>query len=429
MLNERGGDGVLTNVRSPLERAASATDARPAVAEPDRALAGELADRFVHWLDGFGEHSHDPYDFWSWGPGRKAKRFYYRHAFAGPLAALPFVALDTLWPRSRRFVGDPRRYPIADAHYASAFFRRAQQSGDARELERGRHFLDELLRSRSPGFDELCWGYPFVWESRSGTIEAGTPLVTTVPYAYEAFEAGYEATQDVECLNAMQSIATFAYARIPVTDFGDGSAAAGYTPALPTTVVNASCYRAFLLAAAGRRFERSDWSAEAERNVAFALALQRPDGSWPYATTEGDEFVDNMHTCFVLKNLFKYSLISGRADVRDAVHRGYDFYRRTLLDEDLQPIPFAVKPRITLHRGDLYDYAEGILLASQLRDADSHAPVVLRGLLRGLADRWTRPAGNFVTRRLVIGQNTVPYHRWAQSQAFHALVHVASSGG
>jgi hypothetical protein len=386
-------------------------------------LAQLLVASFVRWLDRFGERSYDPHDFWAWPLGKSAKRLYYRRPMLGALAVVPFVALDTFVPRSRRFVASPRRYPIADAHYAAGFFRWAAATGDAAGVARGMRFLDGLEDSRCEGFDEFCWGYPFDWESRSGAIVAGTPLMTTVPYAYEAFELGYEATDRPQYLRIMASIAAFAFDRIPITEFENGSAAAGYTPFHPTTVVNASCYRGFLLAAAGSRFGRGEWTRAAERNIAFVLATQRPDGSWPYATMKGDEFVDNFHTCLVLKNLFKFWRLTDRADVLDAVRQGYSFYHRRLLDERLEPVPFAVKPRLTLHVRDVYDYAEGLSLAVLLRDVEPDAPDVLHGMLRALVNDWVLRDGHFVTRRLLVGRNTIPYHRWAQSQVFHALAY------
>jgi len=388
-----------------------------------------LVEAFVEWLDAFGDHSYDPYDFWASPLGRKAKRLYYRRRILGSLAALPFVVLDTFVPGLRRFVSLPQRYPIADAHYALGFFAWAEASGDSGFVSRGEHFLVELDRSRCPGFEELCWGLPFNWESRTGTIPAGTPLMTIVPYVYEAFEAGHEATGKLDYLNAMQSIARFAHDRIPVTELDGGTAAAAaYSPFDRTMVVNASSYRAYLLASAGRHFGRAEWTSEAGRNVAFVLASQRPDGSWPYAVTAGDDFIDNFHTCFVLKNLFKFWRITGRPDVLTAVRRGYSYYRRNLLDEDLQPIPFAIQSRVSLHRRDLYDYAEGINLAVLLHDVEPDAGEILQRLLRGLAKELSLPDGHFVTRQLVIGRNAVPYHRWAQSQVFHALAHYCRSG-
>jgi hypothetical protein len=381
-----------------------------------------LIEAFIVWLDGFGDRSHDPYDFWATLLGRKAKRLYYRRRILGSVAALPFVLLDTFVPGSRKFVSLPQRYPIADAHYAQGFFAWAEATGDLRAISRAEHFLVELDRSRSPGFEERCWGLPFDWESRVGTIAAGTPLITVVPYVYEAFEAGHEATGKQAYLDVMESIGRFAHDRIPVKELGGGSAAAAaYSPFDRTTVVNASSYRGYLLASAGRRFGRAEWTSEAARNVAFVLGSQRTDGSWPYAPTAGDEFIDNFHTCLVLKNLFKFWRATDRPDVLAAVRRGYGYYRRELLDEAMQPIPFAVQSRVSLHRRDLYDYAEGINLAVLLRDLEPDAEEVLQGLLRGLAGEMALPDGHFVTRRLLIGRNAVPYHRWAQSQVFHTL--------
>ncbi len=171
-------------------------------------------------------------------------------------------------------------------------------------------------------------GASFDWESRSGRIAAGTPLITVVPYAYEAFEAGYEATGALRYLDTMESIARFAHREIPVTELEGRAAAAAYSPFDRTRVVNASAYRAYLLASAGRRFERDGWSGEAERNVAFVLDSQRPDGSWSYADASED-FVDNFHTCLVLKNLVKVWRIKGCPDAVAAVCRGFAFYRRT----------------------------------------------------------------------------------------------------
>jgi hypothetical protein len=54
---------------------------------------------------------------------------------------------------------------------------------------------------------------------------------------------------------------------------------------------------------------------------------------------------------------------------------------------------------------------------------------VLERLTGDLLDRWQLPDGHFVTRELVVGRNTVPYHRWAQSQAFRALVRLVASDG
>jgi hypothetical protein len=192
-------------------------------------------------------------------------------------------------------------------------------------------------------------------------------------------------------------------------------------------VVNANAYRGFLLVTAGRRFEREEWEDAGRRNIRFVLSSQRSDGSWPYSTDGTDDFVDNFHTCFVLKNLVKVWQVTADEDVRSAILRGYDFYLAHLLDQHGLPIPFAERPRLTLHRRDLYDYAEGTNLARLVRDLVPRANGVLERLTLELVEHWQLADGHFVTRELLVGSNKVPYHRWAQSQAFHSLADLVAS--
>jgi hypothetical protein len=416
---ELSAQPVHNSVREPRESG---------VAPATVAQARRAVHAFIGWLDAFGELSHDPYDVWATALGARAKTLYYRRPRLGAVASAPFVLLDLVAPRARALFSDRTRSPISDAHYALAFFRLARAEGDASYVERGRSFLAALDAARSPGYDDPAWGYPFDWPSRYGLFDAGWPLITTSPYGYEAFEAGYAVTGDESYRRAMEGAARFAAEHFPVTEIAPGVEASAYTPFDRRQVVNASAYRGFLLAAAGDRFGRDDWLAAASRNLAFVLRSQRPDGSWPYSVDGADDFVDNFHTCLVLKNLTKATAVLPDEALRDAVVAGYAFYRARLIDARGLPVPFAVRPRLTLYRRDLYDYAEGINLARLLRTQIPEARAILERLVDDLVERWTLPDGHFVTRRLVIGRTTIPYHRWAQSQAFHALAGVAELG-
>ncbi len=386
--------------------------------------AREVVGGFVEWLDGYGETSQDQYDFWASRLGQRAKALYYSRPSVGTVSVAPFVALDAFAPATRALVRARSRFPIADAHFAMAFFALGRAEAENRWVESGASFLNHLRSSRCTQFAEYCWGYPFGWQTGAGIIPAGCPLITTIPYVYEAFESGYQTTGNQEYSEIMESIGTFVFESIPSYVVRPGVEACAYTPYDRRRVVNANAYRSFLLTAAGARFEREDWTAAANSNVAFVLECQRQDGSWPYAVDGRDDFVDNFHTCFVLKNLTKVWTITRDPAVFDAVRRGYDFYRENLLDSGGDPKPFAVTQRMTLYRRDLYDYAEGINLALLLDKLHPSARSVMRSLVDRLAENWVLPDGHFVTKQLLVGRNKVPYHRWAQSQTFHALAQI-----
>src|SRR5262249_39044178 len=134
----------------------------------------------------------------------------------------------------------------ADAHYAMGYAFLARICGEDKHYQRAVHFLEILQETRCPGHEDYCWGYPFNWQTRGGTITAGTPLITTVPYAYEAFSQVYAIDQDRKWLHIMRSIAEHAFGSYRDVETGPDSRSCGYTPSPddPAGVVNASAYRA-----------------------------------------------------------------------------------------------------------------------------------------------------------------------------------------
>jgi hypothetical protein len=376
--------------------------------------------RHADWLDTHGPRSWDPYDLWATTGGRRAKAIYYRRPVFGAIAATPFVFLDAVVPASRAVLWHRQRFPIADAHYAMGFCTLARLDR-RRWLSRAWAFLDALVGERCPGEAEYCWGYPFDWETCVGLWKAWTPFITTTPYSYEAFETFHALTDSQECLTIMESIGRFAADRIRGVEVATGVKASTYSPFDLRRVVNASAYRGFILAAAGMRFERPEWIGEAKASFAFVLQSQRDDGSWLYAEDGKDAFVDNIHTCFVIKNLVKAQRLLADRAMASSIDRGWSYFKDNLLDAEGLPIPYALEHRPRLYRRDLYDYAETINLAQLLADSDPDAASIADRVVADLLERWTLPDGHFVTREMLIGRNTIPYVRWAQSQVFRAL--------
>ena len=120
-------------------------------------------------------------------PDRLRRRYTIGHKLLGTAAVAPMIFFEAFLPSARRLFHHPTRFPIADAHYAMGFAFLFQVTNDDAYLQRAIHFLEELKKSRSPGFAEYCWGYPYDWVTRNGTIKNKTPLITSTPYAYEAF--------------------------------------------------------------------------------------------------------------------------------------------------------------------------------------------------------------------------------------------------
>ncbi|HEV8046707.1 MAG TPA: hypothetical protein VGP35_03205 [Terriglobales bacterium] len=333
------------------------------------------------------------------------------------------VFSEAFVPSARRLFWKPQRFPIADAHYAMGFGLLAKFNQPEKYHKRAVHFLEVLLETRCPGYENYCWGYPFNWETVRGTIRSGTPLITTVPYVYEAFREVYRFDKDPKWRQIMQSIAQ--HGLLDYKDFkaSDNASSCSYTPFPENSVgvVNANAYRAFLLTCAAFDFSDENYAKVAERNLNFVLEFQSPDGSWRYATDGTRDFVDHFHTCFVLKALAKIEALTGHPGCTKAIERGIDYYTKNLFDEDGVPKPFSRAPRLTVYRRELYDYAECINLAVLLRGRFPKLDENLSVVINQILTRWQKPDGSFRSRQLHLGWDNTPMHRWASSQLFRSL--------
>ena len=384
-------------------------------------------DRFVSWLERFGEVSQDQYDFWATSSGQQAKSLYYRIPWLGSIAVAPFVFLDAFLPAARRWFWERQRFPIADAHFAMGFAFLYTVTGQTKYYQKAVHFLNVLKATRCPGYENYGWGYPFDWMTKTGLYKRFTPLITTTPYVYEAYAACFEIDGDHKLLDIMRSIALHVANDYHDEEIRENVWACSYIPrnklANVSTghVINANSYRAFMLADASDRFAVEEYWKIAQGNLNFVLESQRSDGSWFYATDANSAFIDHFHTCFVLKNLIKIERLTGHTGCRDAIKRGNEFYFAHLLDENDLPKPFAKTQRMTTFRRDLYDFAESINLALLQMGNYKEFRRVLESQLSHLLSHWQRSDGSFRTRQLLLGWNNVPYHRWAQSQLFRSL--------
>jgi hypothetical protein len=390
----------------------------------DRKQLAEVSQVLVHfteWLDTYGERSWDYQSFFAGPMSGRAKSLYYRNRLLGTAAVAPMIFCEAVLPSVRRLFHHPIRFPIADAHYAMGFAFLYEATGDSSQLENAIHFLTELKKSRCVGFKEYCWGYPFNWVTRNGIIKEQTPLITTTPYCYEAFLQVFELTAQDEWKVVLESIARHAAADIKDFRTSEKSSSCSYTPFDKGGVMNAAAYRAFLLTSASQVFGNENYWKIAERNLNFVLENQNPDGSWFYAVDGVRDFIDHYHTCFVMKALAKIHGLIGHPGSLEALSKGVKYYLENLFSEDGLPKPFSKAPRLTVYKRELYDWAECINLCLLLRDRFPELETTLEKVVAHILKSWVKGDGSFRSRKLHLGWDNVPMHRWGQSQMFRSL--------
>lgn len=379
--------------------------------------------KFTQWLEKYGETSHDFQSYYASNLGQWAKALYYKRPRLGVLAVAPMVFSEAFLPSARSIFWKRQRFPIADAHYAMGYAFLAKFLKEDRYYARAIHFIEVLKETRCPDYSHYCWGYPFNWVTLRGTIREGTPLITTVPYVYEAFKQVWEIDRADEWLRIMESTAQHALLDYKDLPTSSSASTCSYTPdpGQSVAVVNANAYRAFLLTSAAHDFSEEKYWKVAERNLNFVLESQNGDGSWYYAKDGKRNFIDHFHTCFVLKALVKIEALTGHAGCTKAIDRGIGYYVNNLFDQGGSPKPFSCRPRLTVYRRELYDYAECVNLAVLLNGRYPKLDSLLSSVLNEILTVWQRSDGSFRSRQLLLGWDDTPMHRWALAQLFRSL--------
>jgi hypothetical protein len=383
--------------------------------------------QFLPWLETHGFTSYDQFDFWGSGVGVFSKKLFYKHKILSAPLVLILQILESFLPRARVLFAPKRRFAIGDAHFALGFMNLYRYYREEKHLAVARQLLAEILSYRTETPSGLGWGYPYTWVTGRAVYPPGTPFITVTPYGFDAFLEMYDLSGEEKYLHTAAQSAKFAAYDLEETVISKNETAAGYGPLDKSRVINANAYRSALLLNAFHRFGLREYKEKAIKNINFVLNRQQADGSWDYAVSE--PFIDNFHTCFVLKNLYKSYCFLQDEKILAAVKKGYRYYREHLFRSDNTPRHFAKIRNPKFRKIEMYDYAEGIALGPLLNPVIDGARDFSLELARYLIDHFQLKKGYFVTRVTTLNtRNTVPYLRWPQAQLFYALTTLLKKG-
>jgi hypothetical protein len=380
-------------------------------------------DKFENWFINYGDISYDRMDFWSSKLGITGKSIFYKNKILGAPIAIIGLLSENYFPRIQNLFSKKHREVIGDAHFAMSYMNLYKINGNLDYLKRAEYFLECMKRYSTKGYSGYCWGYNFGWQTYKGYWSSGTPLVTITPYAFWAFKLHFEITNHEESKEIVLSIAKFVLSDLKEIVMPNGTYCASYSPDSEDIVINSNTYRAAVLLEAYQINNDETYKFAAQRNIDFVLSYQGDEGEWYYEAKPKDKnFIDNFHTCFVLRNLFQCYLVNKDERIFNAVVKGYNYYINNLFFKDGRPKHFSKAKYAKLRKYEMYDYAEGIKLGILLKDFIPNAFQKSIDLAIDLVDHFQTEKGHFLTRVTTFGfKHKVPYLRWPQAQLFYSL--------
>jgi hypothetical protein len=283
-----------------------------------------------------------------------------------------------------------------------------------------RDAIEGLCGLRCAAYSEPCWGYHFDVQTRVFFYPRVTPNTIATTFAGHALLDAHARTGEIRWLELARGAAEFLRAQFPATQAPEGIFF-GYLIGDRTPIHNANLLVCSLLARLARQIGNEDYAALAAQGVAYAVAHQRPDGSWPYGERPDLSWIDNFHTGYVLEALMCCRAAGiGAGNLDTAIERGLSFYRRELFCEDgaAKYYPDSLYPI------DTQCVAQGIQTFAIAASIDPDYEELAWRVARFALARMRRRDGAFMFQRRRLWSNRTPHMRWCQAPMLLAFAHL-----
>jgi hypothetical protein len=276
------------------------------------------------------------------------------------------------------------------------------------------HYLLELLKKiKSKDCSGNCWGYNFDWQNKVMYVPKYTPTIVNSAFIGHALLDTYSLCNIDSALDMAVSIKDFILNDLNRHYEGD-RLCFSYTPLDHNFVHNANLLGASLLIRLHQYCEDKLLEEVGLASLSYSLSHQRSDGAWSYAQTELQKWVDSFHTGFNLQAL-QYFITEGYdSHCQKQYETGLEYYAEHFFLADGTPKYYDNK----VFPIDIHCPCQAIVvLSNNLAGHFDLAKKILQWMLRNMFDS----KGYFYFRKNRFITNRIPYMRWSQAWAFHAL--------
>lgn len=266
----------------------------------------------------------------------------------------------------------------------------------------------------SKGYSGYCWGYNFDWQSRTYFRPEGTPTIVNSSFIGHALLDAYEVFKEEKFLEMALSIRKFLLNDLHRTKLDEDSFCFSYTPVDTGVVHNANMMGASLLIRLYKHCKEDEVKDAAIASLSYSMKHQRDDGSWYYADTFSEKWIDSFHTGFNLQAI-RYFFEEGFCEeYREAYKLGVKYYAENFFLEDGTPKYYNNK----VYPIDIHAPAQAVVFFSC--EGEKYKALTEK-VLNWTIDNLYSGEGWFYFRKNPTNVNKISYIRWTQSWAFHAL--------
>ena len=148
-------------------------------------------------------------------------------------------------------------------------------------------------------------------------------------------------------------------------------------------------------------------------SLSYSMSSQREDGAWYYAETDYQRWVDSFHTGFNLQSIHYFLEEGFGFEYKNAFEKGVEYYADNFFLDDGAPKYYDNKT----YPLDIHSAAQAVVFFSRIKGYELLRDKIVSWMLDNMQDE----DGFFYYQKHRFLTNKIPYMRWSQAWALHAL--------
>ncbi|MBN1351295.1 delta-aminolevulinic acid dehydratase [candidate division KSB1 bacterium] len=372
--------------------------------------AYQSLQKLIHYVEAEGYAGYDPYDAMN-SPILRWLSFnnrWLRISFTQALRRLP-------WNLRPVLLINKGLNPKALGLFLSGYTRLLALFKEKETEKKIRWLFEKLGMLQSRGFSGACWGYNFPWQNRERLFPIWTPTIVNSSFVGRALIEAYQLAGNQRYLDLARSACNFILNDLKIMHETPVELCLSYTPYDDERVYNSNMLGAAFLAHVGVLTGEEPLLTSAKKMTAFVVNGQNPDGSWVYGKDKTQTWIDIHHTGFVLEALYQYKMLTNDDSLSRAIEKGLEFFVQNFFQKDGRMMSFLGKP----YPVDIHS-VQAIVTLVKLRAVQDHSDL-LEKAVSWIIENMQHERGYFFYRQGRWFNNKIPFMRWAQAWAFHAL--------
>ena len=305
--------------------------------------------------------------------------------------------------------------------YLSSFLKLADNRQEP-SYQRAIARLTDLVKSSSTATTNgRGWGYNFDWQSRAFYVPKGTPTIVNTSFVGNALLDLHDREPTQAIADLIVSAREFILKDLNRSR-GHDSFCFSYTPIDHLKVHNANLLGAAFLARSSTVCPSREAEQAAAAAAHFSVQSQRTDGSWFYADTNYQDWIDSFHTGFNLDSLRTLVHLGFGSEFERALHDGTQFYVQNFFGDSGECKYY----HNNLEPEDIHCPAMALVYLPKL--GSEYTQLCSKVASYMISRFWTK-RGFFAARRWRGRPISIPYVRWAQGWALHGLTSYLAQNG